>query len=188
LKRIETELPGVFIVEPQVFEDSRGCFFETYHQKKFAALGIGTVFVQENHSITNGGILRGLHYQLAYPQAKLCRVIRGEVFDVAVDIRVGSETFGRWVGVVLSADNKRQLFIPRGFAHGFIVRSEVAEFIYRCDDFYHPEDEGGVLWSDPQLAITWGNANPRLAERDARFPPLSEIGPDRLPDYKGNAD
>ena len=156
-------------------------------RKSLPQLGIETVFVQENHSVTNGGILQGLHYQLAHPQAKLCRVIRGEVFDVAVDIRVGSETFGRWVGVVLSADNKRQLFIPRGFAHGFIVRSEVAEFIYKCDEFYHPEDEGGVLWSDPQLAITWGNANPRLAERDSSYPLLSEISPDRLPRYEGDS-
>ena len=173
------------MIESQVFEDSRGCFFESYHQKKFAALGIETVFVQENHSVTNRGVLRGLHYQLAHPQAKLCRVVRGEVFDVAVDIRVGSGSFGRWVGVVLSADNKRQVFIPRGFAHGFVVRSEVAEFIYKCDDFYHPEDEVGVLWNDPQLAIAWGNANPLLAERDASYPPLSEISPDRLPRYKG---
>ena len=139
-------------------------------RKSLPQLGIETVFVQENQSVTNRGILRGLHYQLAHPQAKLCRVIRGEVFDVAVDIRVGSETFGRWVGVVLSADNKRQLFIPRGFAHGFIVRSEVAEFIYRCDEFYHPEDEGGVLWSDPQLAIAWGNANPRTRREGCRIP------------------
>ena len=187
MKRIETELPGVFIIEPQVFEDSRGCFFETYHREKFAALGIEAVFVQENQSVTNTGILRGLHYQLRYPQAKLCRVIRGEVLDVAVDIRVGSKTFGRWIAVVLSAENRRQLFIPRGFAHGFIVRSEVAEFLYKCDEFYHPADEGGVLWSDPQLAILWGNTNPRLSERDASYPLLSEIDPGRLPRHAGDS-
>ena len=188
MKRIETELLGVFVIEPEVFEDSRGCFFETYHQKKFAALGIETLFVQENQSLTKRGILRGLHYQLAHPQAKLCRVIEGEVFDVAVDIRVGSETFGRWVGVTLSGANRRQIFIPRGFAHGFIVRSEIAVFIYKCDDFYHPEDEFGVLWIDPRVAISWGDAKPQLAKRDASYPELSQISPNRLPRYKGNAD
>jgi dTDP-4-dehydrorhamnose 3,5-epimerase len=183
LKRIDTELPGVCIIEPEVFEDPRGCFFETYHQEKFAALGIDAVFVQENHSLTRKGVLRGLHYQLAHPQAKLCRVIAGEVFDVAVDIRVGSKTFGRWTGVVLSASNRRAIFIPRDFAHGFIVRSEIAEFIYKCDDFYHPQDECGVLWSDSSLAIAWGTNAPELAPRDANYPVLANINPDRLPRY-----
>jgi dTDP-4-dehydrorhamnose 3,5-epimerase len=127
--------------------------------------------------------LRGLHYQLAHPQAKLCRVISGEVFDVAVDIRVGSRSFGRWIGVVLSASNRRQIFIPRGFAHGFIVRSETAEFIYQCDNFYQPEDECGVLSSDPSLAIQWGSTAPQLAARDANYPLLSNIDPKRLPRY-----
>jgi len=181
MKRIDTELPGLWIIEPEVFEDPRGCFFETYHREKFAALGIDTVFVQENQSLTRRGVLRGLHYQLAHPQAKLCRVVLGEVFDVAVDIRVGSKTFGRWIGVALSAANRRQIFIPRGFAHGFIARSEIAEFIYKCDDFYHPEDECGVLWSDPSLAIGWGSGEPQLAARDANFPVLSGIKPERLP-------
>lgn len=181
MNRIETDLPGVCIIEPEVLADERGCFFETYHREKFAALGIEVAFVQENHSLTRRGVLRGLHYQLAHPQAKLCRVIFGEVFDVAVDIRVGSKTFGRWIGVTLSAANRRQIFIPRGFAHGFIVRSEVAEFIYKCDDFYHPEDEAGVLWNDPSLAITWGSSHPELAPRDARYPLLASINPDRLP-------
>jgi dTDP-4-dehydrorhamnose 3,5-epimerase len=188
VKRIETELHGVCIIEPEVFEDSRGYFFESYHREKFGALGIETIFVQENQSLTRHGVLRGLHYQLRHPQAKLCRVIAGEVFDVAVDIRVGSKTHGRWVGVTLSAANHRQIFIPRGFAHGFIVRSEVAEFIYNCDEFYHPEDECGVLWSDPQLAIAWGNPKPQLASRDAGYPQLSQIGPDRLPHYKESDD
>jgi dTDP-4-dehydrorhamnose 3,5-epimerase len=183
LKRIDTELPGVYIIEPEVFEDSRGCFFETYHRKKFAALGIDTVFVQENESLTRKGVLRGLHYQSVHPQAKLCRVVSGEVFDVAVDIRVGSQTFGRWTGAVLSAANRRQILIPRGFAHGFIVRSEIAEFIYKCDDFYHPEDECGVLWSDPSLAIEWGNSIPQLAPRDGNYSTLSSIHPERLPRY-----
>ncbi len=187
MKRIETELPGVCIIEPEVFEDPRGCFFETYHSEKFAALRIDAVFVQENQSLTHRDVLRGLHYQLAHPQAKLCRVVAGEVFDVAVDIRVGSETFGRWLGVVLSSINRRQIFIPRGFAHGFIVRSETAEFIYKCDDFYHPEDECGVLWSDPSLAIGWGSTSPQLAPRDANYPLLSSSSPERLPRYRRNA-
>jgi dTDP-4-dehydrorhamnose 3,5-epimerase len=181
LKRTDTELPGVCVIEPEVFEDARGCFFETYHRMKFSALGIDATFVQENQSLTRGGVLRGLHYQLAHPQAKLCRVISGEVFDVAVDIRVASKTFGRWIGVVLSASNRRQIFIPRGFAHGFIVRSETAEFIYKCDNFYQPEDERGVLWSDPFLAIQWGSTAPQLAVRDANYPLLSDIDPKHLP-------
>jgi dTDP-4-dehydrorhamnose 3,5-epimerase len=184
LTRIDTDLPGVSIIEPEVFEDPRGCFFETYHREKFAALGIDAAFVQENQSLTGKGVLRGLHYQLAYPQAKLCRVVSGEVFDVAVDIRVGSKTFGRWTGVVLSARNRRQIFIPRGFAHGFIVRSETAEFIYKCDDFYRPEDECGVLWSDPSLAIAWGSTRPQLAPRDANYLLLSSISRERLPRYR----
>jgi dTDP-4-dehydrorhamnose 3,5-epimerase len=183
LKRIDTELPGVCILEPEVFEDSRGCFFETYHRGKFATLGIDAVFVQENQSLTRRGTLRGLHYQLKHPQAKLCRVISGEVFDVAVDIRSGSPTFGRSVGVVLSAANRRQVFIPQGFAHGFVVRSEAAEFLYKCDDIYHPEDECGVLWSDPSLAIEWGVSAPDLAPRDANYPLLANLGRDRLPRY-----
>ncbi len=183
MKRIDTELPGVCVIEPEVFEDARGCFFETYHRDKFSALGIDATFVQENQSLTHRGVLRGLHYQLAHPQAKLCRVISGEVFDVAVDIRVGSRSFGRWIGVVLSASNRRQIFIPRGFAHGFIVRSETAEFIYQCDNFYQPEDECGVLSSDPSLAIQWGSTAPQLAARDANYPLLSNIDPKRLPRY-----
>jgi dTDP-4-dehydrorhamnose 3,5-epimerase len=181
MKRIDTELLGVCIIEPEVFADARGCFFETYHREKFASLGIEVAFVQENHSLTRRGMLRGLHYQLAHPQAKLCRVVSGEVFDVAVDIRRGSKNFGRWTGAMLSAENRREIFIPRGFAHGFVVRSEVAEFIYKCDDFYHPEDECGVLWSDPSLAIEWGVSVPQLAPRDAIYPELANIDPARLP-------
>ncbi len=184
MKSIDTELPGVCIIEPQVFEDARGCFFESYRRDKFAELGIDAVFVQENQSLTRRGVLRGLHYQLHHPQAKLCRVIAGEVFDVAVDIRIGSETFGRWVGVVLSAQNRRQIFVPRGFAHGFVVRSETAEFIYKCDDIYHPEDECGVLWNDPAIGIDWGIQNPQLAPRDADYPTLAKIAPERLPHYR----
>jgi dTDP-4-dehydrorhamnose 3,5-epimerase len=187
LKRIDSELPGVCFFEPEVHEDSRGSFFESYQREKFAALGVSSAFVQENQSLTRYGVLRGLHYQLAHPQAKLCRVVSGEVFDVAVDIRLGAKTFGRWIGVVLSAGNRRQIFIPRGFAHGFIVRSSVAEVIYKCDEFYHPEDERGVLWSDPDLAITWGDQNPELANRDRNYPLLAQIPRDRLPRYVSNA-
>lgn len=181
MKVIETELPGVRIIEPQIFADSRGHFFEAYHQEKFAKLGILATFVQENHSASRRGVLRGLHYQLLHPQAKLCRVVRGEVFDVVADIRLGSPTFGRWTGVVLSAGNRREVFIPRGFAHGFVARSEESEFIYMCDDFYHPEDECGVIWNDPQLAINWNIDQPELTPRDASYPSLSGIAEDRLP-------
>lgn len=183
MKLIETKLPGVRIIEPQVFEDARGFFFETYHQERFAQLGIAATFVQENHSLSRKGVLRGLHYQLEHPQAKLCRVVRGEVFDVVADIRLGSPTFGRWTGLALSASNRREIFIPKGFAHGFVVRSEEAEFIYKCDDFYHPEDECGVIWNDSQLAIRWGIERPELAPRDASYLPLSRIAKDRLPRF-----
>jgi dTDP-4-dehydrorhamnose 3,5-epimerase len=181
VKVTETELPGVRIIEPQIFEDSRGHFFEAYHLEKFAKLGIVSTFVQENHSLSRRGVLRGLHYQLLHPQAKLCRVIKGEVFDVVADIRLGSPTFGLWTGVVLSASNRREVFVPKGFAHGFVVRSEEAEFIYKCDDFYHLEDEYGVVWNDPKLAIDWKIEHPELAPRDASYPPLSMIAEDRLP-------
>jgi dTDP-4-dehydrorhamnose 3,5-epimerase len=184
MQRIETSLPGVCIIEPKVFADSRGFFFESYHQRKFADLGITVQFIQDNHSRSGRGTLRGLHYQLNYPQSKLCRVVQGEVLDVAVDIRRGSPHFGQWVGVVLSADNKRQIFIPAGFAHGFIVLSETAEFLYKCDEFYHPEDEGGVAWDDPQIGIRWGVTDPILSDKDRKNLRLAEVPPDRLPAYR----
>jgi len=151
----ETQLPGVMIVEPKVFGDSRGYFMETYHAEDFHKAGITCNFVQDNQSKSRKGVLRGLHVQQTHPQAKLVRVISGEVFDVAVDCRQGSKTFGKWVGVVLSAENKKQFFIPKGFAHGFLTLSETAEFCYKCDDFYHPEDEAGFLYNDPAFAIEW---------------------------------
>lgn len=183
MRFIETSIPGVVVVEPRVFEDSRGFFMETYHRQKFAEAGITCEFVQDNHSRSRRGTLRGLHYQLQQPQAKLCRVIQGEVLDVVLDIRRGSPTFGHWTAVVLSADNKREIFVPRGFAHGFVVLSETAEFLYKCDDFYLPGDEKGILWNDPELGIEWGIEDPILSEKDRVNPRLSEMPPDNLPLY-----
>jgi dTDP-4-dehydrorhamnose 3,5-epimerase len=182
MKRIETSLPGVVILEPGVFADSRGFFFESYNERTLAGLGITGAFVQDNHSRSVKGTLRGLHYQLAYPQAKLCRVIRGEVLDVAVDIRLGSPHFGEWVAVLLSEENRRQIYVPAGFAHGFVVRSETAEFLYKCDEFYHPEDERGVAWNDPDIGIEWGiEAEPLLSVKDQRFKALAQIEDADLP-------
>jgi dTDP-4-dehydrorhamnose 3,5-epimerase len=185
LRRIETALPGVFIIEPQVFADSRGFFLETYHQEKFATLGIRDHFVQDNHSKSVRGTLRGLHYQLRHPQTKLCRVVQGEVFDVAVDVRHGSPTFGRWVAEKLSAENQKQIYIPGGFAHGFVVLSETAEFLYKCSDFYAAEDERGVVWNDPKLKITWNVDSPILSRKDQHLPRLDEIPGNELPQYEG---
>ncbi len=148
-------IAGLKVIEPSVFGDARGYFMETYNQNDFIEAGIDCVFVQDNQSASKKGVLRGLHFQINYPQDKLVRVISGEVFDVAVDLRKGSETFGKWFGVVLSAENKKQFFIPKGFAHGFVVLSEYAEFCYKVTDFYHPNDEGGLLWKDPEIGIDW---------------------------------
>lgn len=182
---IETDLPGVYLLEPKVFGDERGWFFESYQQDKFAALGITERFVQDNRSFSRRGVLRGLHYQLDFPQAKLCTVLQGEVFDVAVDIRKGSPHFGRWVGVTLSATNRHQILIPAGFAHGFTVLSETAEFLYKCSDYYHPEDEGGILWNDSEIGITWPLSNPVLSAKDSRYLTLAETATERLPVYTG---
>jgi dTDP-4-dehydrorhamnose 3,5-epimerase len=182
-EKIETALPGVIILKPRVFRDARGFFAETYHADKFTELGINEKFVQDNHSRSVRGTLRGLHYQLRRPQAKLCRVVQGEVFDVAVDIRRGSPTFGKWVGCVLSAEEMNQIFIPAGFAHGFVVLSETAEFLYKCSDFYDPSSEGGVLWSDPEIGIDWKISAPLLSEKDARYAPLRDVPADKLPRF-----
>ncbi|MBQ3550709.1 MAG: dTDP-4-dehydrorhamnose 3,5-epimerase [Clostridia bacterium] len=152
---IKTDIEGVIIVEPTVFGDDRGYFLETYQYNDFCAGGIDVTFVQDNQSMSKKGVLRGLHFQKQYPQSKLVRVIRGEVYDVAVDLREGSKTYGKYVGVLLSAENKRQFFIPKGFAHGFVVLSDEAEFVYKVDDFYHPNDEGGLMWNDPDIGIDW---------------------------------
>ena len=172
MKISQTDLPGVVIIEPRVFPDERGHFFESYQAERYAAAGL-PAFVQDNHSYSIGGTIRGLHYQLRRPQAKLVRVIRGAVLDVAVDIRRGSPTFGKWVAVELSADNKRQLFIPAGFAHAFCVPGEPSEMEYKCSDYYVADDQHGIIWDDPSLAIPWPVANPRLSEKDAQYRPLS---------------
>ena len=148
-------MEGLYVIEPTVFYDERGYFVETYNQNDFKAEGLDMVFVQDNQSMSSRGVLRGLHYQKQYPQGKLVRVVRGTVFDVAVDLRASSETYGKWFGVELSAENKKQFYIPQGFAHGFLVLSDVAEFAYKCIDFYHPGDEGGLIWNDPDIGVEW---------------------------------
>ena len=149
------EIEGLKIITPSVFGDSRGYFMETYQYNDFKEAGIGQVFVQDNQSSSRRGVLRGLHFQIDYPQDKLVRVIRGEVFDVAVDLRKGSPTFGKWHGEILTEENKKQFFIPKNFAHGFLVLSDYAEFAYKCTDFYHPNDEGGILYNDPEIGVEW---------------------------------
>jgi dTDP-4-dehydrorhamnose 3,5-epimerase len=185
VKFTETELPGVILVEPDVYGDERGFFLETYHAAKYREGGIGEVFVQDNHSRSRHGILRGLHLQVRFPQGKLVRVVEGEVFDVAVDVRRGSPHFGRHVAVVLSARSFNQLYVPPGFAHGFLVTSEAAQFEYKCTDLYHPEDELTIAWDDPDLAIPWPLSTPSLSSRDAAAPSLAELL-DRLPVYEAS--
>jgi dTDP-4-dehydrorhamnose 3,5-epimerase len=170
----KTDLPGVIIVEPQVFGDERGFFMETYHQPRFAAAGIDLPFVQDNHSRSRRGVLRGLHYQLRHAQGKLVRVVQGEIFDVAVDARRSSPTFGRWFGTILSDTNRRQLYVPPGFAHGFCVASDSADVLYKTTDVYHPEEERSVLWNDPAIGITWPVTDPIVSARDAEGKPLAE--------------
>ena len=155
IKVTKAPIDGLYIIEPAVHGDSRGYFMETYNYNDFKAAGIDAVFVQDNQSASKKGVLRGLHFQIQYPQDKLVRVIRGEVFDVAVDLRRGSKTYGRWHGVKLSEENKKQFFIPKDFAHGFVVLSDYAEFAYKCTDFYHPNDEGGLIYNDPDIGIDW---------------------------------
>lgn len=152
---VETKIKGVYIIDVKTYGDHRGYFMETYKESEFREAGLDYTFVQDNQSSSRKGVLRGLHFQRTYPQAKLVRVLKGEVFDVAVDLRKDSETYGQWVGVLLSEENHRQFMIPRGFAHGFVVVSDHAEFAYKCDEFYHPEDEGGILWNDPDVGIEW---------------------------------
>ena len=153
---VETcEIEGLKVITPAVFGDSRGYFMETYNRSDFADAGIDMEFVQDNQSASRKGVLRGLHFQKHFPQDKIVRVVNGEVFDVAVDLRPGSATFGKWHGVVLSAENKKQFYIPKNFAHGFLVLSDYAEFTYKCSDFYHPDDEGGLIWNDPEIGVEW---------------------------------
>ena len=175
---VETcHIEGLKIITPTVFGDSRGYFVETYNYNDFKAAGIPKVFVQDNQSASKKGVLRGLHFQKEYPQDKLVRVLRGEVFDVAVDLREGSATFGQWHGVLLSDENKKEFFIPKGFAHGFLVLSDYAEFAYKCTDFYHPNDEGGLLYNDPEIGVEWPIPEGMeliLSEKDTKWGGLSE--------------
>ena len=170
-----TEIEGVYVIEPKVFGDNRGYFMETYNELEFKNNGLDYNFVQDNQSKSKKGVLRGLHFQKTHPQAKLVRVLEGEVFDVAVDLRKGSKTYGKWVGVILTEENKKQFMIPRGFAHGFVVLSDTAVFAYKCDDFYHPEDEGGIMWNDPDINIEWPyKGELLLSEKDKIHPLLRE--------------
>ena len=178
-----TKLPGLLIIEPQVYQDSRGFFLETHHLQNYTASGIPKLFVQDNISRSVKGVLRGLHYQLAHPQAKLVSVIRGAVLDVVVDIRRGSPTFGQWLGLELSDKNHLQLLIPEGFAHGFSVLSEEADFLYKCSDYYYPQSEFGIRWDDPHINIHWQNSQPVLSEKDKAYPLLNEIALEHLPIY-----
>jgi len=181
---IETSIPTVLIVEPTVFSDERGFFLETYHQLRYESQGIEVLFVQDNYSRSQKGVLRGLHCQVEHGQGKLVSVNRGSVFDVAVDIRYGSPDFGKWVGVMLDDENHRQLFIPPGFAHGFCVLSKEADFSYKCTDYYHPETEIGIRWDDPVINIEWPIKGPSLSHKDQQNPFLSDINPSDLPIYE----
>jgi len=183
MERIETSLPGVYELRPVVHRDSRGSFLETYHYSKLTHLGIKDTFLQDNHSISSRQTLRGLHYQLQHPQAKLCRVSEGEALDVVVDIRVGSPHFGKWTAVLLSAKEQNQIYIPIGFAHGFLAMSETVQFLYKCSDYYCKSDEYGILWNDPALAINWNTQNPVLSQRDANNPKLADVQQQFLPRY-----
>jgi dTDP-4-dehydrorhamnose 3,5-epimerase len=169
----QTKLDGVLLIKPTIYEDERGYFFESYRDDNFKNIGLSGKFSQDNQTKSKKGILRGLHYQLNYPQGKLVRVSLGEVYDVAVDIRLNSPTFGQYYGTLLSDNNHFQMYVPPGFAHGYIVRSEIAIFQYKCTEIYHPEDEYGIRWNDPQVSIDWDITNPIICDRDKEFPLLS---------------
>jgi len=175
VKFLPAAIPDVIVIEPDVHRDTRGFFLETYHAGKYQAGGIADVFVQDNQSRSAGGTIRGLHLQRKHPQGKLIRVIEGEIFDVAVDVRRGSPTFGKWVGVTLSAENFKQCYIPQGFAHGFAVTSAVAQVEYKCTDIYDAPSEVGIAWDDPAIGITWPFGNPVLSDRDKRHPRLADV-------------
>lgn len=181
MKIIPTNLKDVVIIEPHVFADPRGFFMETYHFDRYRKAGIDCTFVQDNLSYSIKGTLRGLHYQIRYPQAKLVSVVSGDIYDVVVDIRKGSPAFGKWVGIYLSARDKRQLFIPEGYAHGFCVTSDTALFSYKCSNFYNPDDEGGILWSDPDIAIDWPTEAPIVSDKDRHLPRLVDLTDELLP-------
>jgi len=184
MKVIKTVLPGVLIIEPRVFGDERGFFLEKFHTARYAGFGIpgkDLDFIQDNHSRSQKGVLRGLHYQINKPQGKLVSVVTGSVFDVAADVNPDSPTYGQWVGVELSGDNHRQLWVPPGYAHGFCVLSETADFEYKCTDLYDPNDEGGIVWNDSLLAIDWPVIEPLVSEKDAKLPGLNDAKREWLP-------
>lgn len=177
--QVETcEIEGLKILSPSVYGDERGYFMETYNANDFREIGIDLDFVQDNQSSSKKGVLRGLHYQISHPQDKVVRVVSGSVFDVAVDLREDSKTYGKWQGVILSAENKKQFFIPKGFAHGFLVLTETAEFAYKCSEFYHPNDEGGIIWNDPDIGIEWpelSDVELIISEKDQQWPIISQL-------------
>lgn len=181
MKTVDTDIEGLLVIEPDVYPDKRGFFTETFQAQRYAEAGIQCEFVQDNLSFSTKGTLRGLHFQINRAQAKLVYVISGEIFDVAVDLRPDSPTYKQWAGITLSQENRRQLFIPEGFAHGFCVVSETAYFAYKCSDYYTPEDEGGVLWSDPEIGIRWPIDTPIISPRDLGLPTLNALTPDKLP-------
>lgn len=185
-KFIKSEIDGVYIIEPKVFGDERGYFMEVYNEEAFKETGLNMTFVQDNESKSSKGVLRGLHFQRKHSQGKLVRVTKGEVFDVAVDLRIGSETYGKWEAVILSDENKKQFYIPKGFAHGFLVLSEEAVFNYKCTDFYAAEYDSGVMWNDPDIDIKWPLdriQNIVLSEKDKKHPSLKELDLSRYSDY-----
>ena len=178
MKIAKTPIPDLLLIQPQVFADERGFFLETFRRRGFEDQGIGQEFVQDNHSRSRKGVLRGLHFQKNHPQGKLIYVISGAIFDVALDLRRESPSFGRWHGAVLSDENHHQLWIPPGFAHGFCVMSEQVDLVYKCTDYYHPEDEGGIIWNDPELKIEWPIPNPIVSEKDSKHPTFRAIEED----------
>lgn len=178
IKVTSCDIEGLYVIEPTVFKDERGYFVETYNQNDFKEAGLNMVFVQDNQSMSVKGVLRGLHFQINHPQDKIVRVVSGEVFDVAVDLREGSATYGQWYGVLLSAENKKQFFIPKNFAHGFLVLSDYAEFAYKCTDFYHPNDEGGLAWNDPDIGVEWPipeGMELTISEKDHKWGGIKEL-------------
>jgi dTDP-4-dehydrorhamnose 3,5-epimerase len=184
MKVLTSSLDGVCIIEPAVYADARGFFTETYNRERYRAAGFGQPFVQDNLSFSVRGTIRGLHYQHPHDQAKLVMAVKGQIYDVAVDIRRGSPRFGQWVGVRLSEDNKRQIFIPEGFAHGFCVLSETAIMTYKCTDFYHPGSEKGIIWSDPDLGIDWPVRDPLISDKDRRYGCLKDLLAESLPAFQ----
>jgi dTDP-4-dehydrorhamnose 3,5-epimerase len=183
MKIIATPIDGLLVIEPKIFKDKRGFFMETYNRQKYEAAGITETFVQDNLSYSKKKTVRGLHFQIRRSQAKLVQAVAGEIFDVAVDLRPASTTFGKWTGARLSDKNGRQMYIPKGFAHGFCVLSEFALFYYKCSDFYAPDDEGGIIWSDQDIGIEWPVENPIISEKDKQYPNLANLAAEQLPSF-----